>query len=125
MPFTPPEMAPRRGGIVVKIGGSTLGAHDTTLQDLVSLQHDGNLPVVVHGGGAMITRWLDIHQIKSRFVRGLRVTDQESLEVVTAVLAGVVNKELVAGINGLGGRAAGFSGADGCFLTGRVQDPAL
>lgn len=112
-------------GIVVKIGGSTLGAHDTTLMDLVSLQAGGRIPVVVHGGGAEITRWLNIHGLASRFVRGLRVTDPESLAVVTAVLAGLVNKGLVAALQALGGRAAGISGVDGATVAGTVRDPEL
>lgn len=111
--------------IVVKIGGSTLGAHDTTLLDLVTLQRNGLEVVVVHGGGALITQWLEIHQIPSRFVRGLRVTDQKSLQVVTAVLAGLVNKDLVATLQRLGGRAVGLSGVDGGLVCGRVQDPEL
>ena len=111
--------------IVVKIGGSTLGAHDTTLEDLVALQRQGVNTVVVHGGGATISQWLKIHDIPSEFVRGLRVTDAAGLEVVTAVLAGLVNKTLVAGILALGGRAVGLSGVDGGLIEGRVQDPAL
>ena len=102
--------------IVVKIGGSTLGSHDTTLEDLVSLQRAGALPVVVHGGGKTISEWLQKQGVETRFVRGLRVTDRQSLDVVVAVLAGVVNKELVASINALGGRALGLSGADGCMI---------
>ncbi|MEK7215379.1 MAG: acetylglutamate kinase [Chloroflexota bacterium] len=111
--------------IVVKIGGSTLGAHDTTLEDLVTLQRQGTIPVVVHGGGAAISHWLKIHDIPSTFVRGLRITDAAGLEVVTAVLAGVVNKTLVAGLLALGGSAVGLSGVDGGVVEGRVQDAAL
>jgi len=111
--------------IVVKIGGSTLGSHDTTLEDLVSLQRERTLPVVVHGGGRTITEWLERHRLATRFVRGLRVTDAESLRVVVAVLAGLVNKELVCAIQALGGRAVGLSGADGCLIEARVRDPEL
>lgn len=111
--------------IVVKIGGSTLGAHDTTLRDLVTLQQQGTSAVVVHGGGPIISRWLDLHQIPSQFVRGLRVTDGAGMEVVTAVLAGLVNKQLVSTLQGMGGRAVGFSGVDGGVLTGRVRDREL
>lgn len=111
--------------IAVKVGGSTLGEHDTTLQDLVALQKEGARLLVVHGGGALITRWLAIHNVESRFVRGLRVTDAQALPVVTAVLAGLVNKELVAQINGLGGRAVGLSGADAGLICAHIQDPEL
>ncbi|MBI2885939.1 MAG: acetylglutamate kinase [Chloroflexi bacterium] len=111
--------------IVVKIGGSTLGAHDTTLEDLVALQRQGTVVIVVHGGGAVITEWLKKQGVPTRFVRGLRITDGESLQVVTAVLAGLVNKDLVAGLQALGGRAVGISGIDGGLIQGRVQDPEL
>lgn len=108
--------------IVVKIGGSTLGNHDTTMEDLVELQRQGQSVVVVHGGGKVITEWLAKQGVSSRFVQGERVTDQATLEVVIAVLAGLVNKELVAAINSLGGRAAGISGVDGALIEGRIAD---
>lgn len=111
--------------IVVKIGGSTLGANDTSLEDIGVLQRDGAAPVVVHGGGAIITQWLGRMGVETRFVRGLRVTDDESLRVATAVLCGLVNKELVAQINRLGGQAVGLSGADGPCVEARVADPDL
>ncbi len=111
--------------IVVKIGGSTLGQHDTTLQDLAGLQKKGITPIVVHGGGKAITQWLDKQGIPTRFARGLRVTDAASLQVVVAVLAGLVNKELVAAINAQGGKAVGLSGADGNLIRARVQDKEL
>ncbi|MDO8687299.1 MAG: acetylglutamate kinase [Dehalococcoidales bacterium] len=108
--------------IVVKIGGSTLGSHDTTMEDLVELQRQGQSVVVVHGGGKVITDWLAKQGVSSRFVQGERVTDQPTLEVVIAVLAGLVNKELVADINNLGGRAVGISGIDGAIVEGRIAD---
>ena len=111
--------------IVVKIGGSTLGSHDTTLEDIVALQREGWRPVVVHGGGATIGEWLDSLDTPTRFVRGLRVTDAESLRVVVAVLAGLINKELVAAIGALGGQAIGLSGADGGLIRVRQLDPEL
>ena len=111
--------------IVVKIGGSTLGSHDTTLEDLVALQGEGWRPAVVHGGGATISEWLNSRATPTRFVRGLRVTDAESLRVVVAVLAGLINKELVAAITALGGQAIGLSGADGGLIRVRQLDPDL
>jgi acetylglutamate kinase len=111
--------------IVVKIGGSTLGSHDTTLEDLVALQGEGWRPAVVHGGGATISEWLNSRATPTRFVRGLRVTDAESLRVVVAVLAGLINKELVAAITALGGQAIGLSGADGGLIRVRQLDPEL
>ena len=110
------------GTIVVKIGGSTLGAHDTTLQDLVALQNRGTNPVVIHGGGALVTQWMEKRGVRPRFVRGLRVTDAPSMEIVVAVL---INKTLVAEIAALGGKAIGISGADGGMLQATVSDPEL
>jgi len=111
--------------IVVKIGGSTLGSHDTTLDDLVSLQKKGLIPVVVHGGGNKITEWLKKIGIATTFVRGMRVTDAATLEVVIAVLAGLVNKELVAEIMSRGGKAIGLSGVDGGLIQAKVENPEL
>jgi len=111
--------------IIVKLGGSTLGEHDTALLDIAALSREGARVIVVHGGGAEITRWLDALQIASHFVDGLRVTDAAALRVVVAVLAGVVNKELVAELARHGVRAAGISGADGGILHAVVEKPAL
>lgn len=111
--------------MVIKIGGSTLGSEDTTLEDLVYLQKQGIPLVVVHGGGKFITLWLAKQGAPTRFIHGQRVTDEPTLEVVVAVLAGVVNKGIVASINALGGKAIGLSGADGPFLIARVKDTQL
>jgi len=111
--------------IVIKIGGSTLGSHDTTLDDLVSLQKRGIIPVVVHGGGNKITEWLKRMGVATTFVRGMRVTDAPTLEVVIAVLAGLVNKELVAAIAAKGGKAIGLSGIDGGLIQAKIENPEL
>jgi len=111
--------------IVVKIGGSTLGSHDTTLDDLVTLQKKGIIPVVIHGGGNKITEWLKKMGVATTFVRGMRVTDAATLEVVTAVLAGLVNKELVAAIMSRGGKAIGLSGVDGGLIRAKIENPEL
>ena len=110
---------------MVKVGGSTLGSHDTTLKDVVALQQEGVKLIVVHGGGNVISRWMERQGAIPRFVRGLRVTDAQSLEVVTAVLTGLVNKQLVASLLSLGGKALGLSGVDGGLLEARVADPEL
>lgn len=111
--------------LVVKIGGSTLGARDTALQDIVALERSGLRPVVVHGGGALISDWLKAHDVPARFERGLRVTDARTLDVVVAVLAGLVNKRLVAALTAAGGRAVGMSGADGGLLKARLLEEKL
>jgi acetylglutamate kinase len=108
---------------VIKIGGSTLGSHDTTLDDIVTLQKRGKPVVVVHGGGKLITDWLTKLGVPSRFVRGERVTDQPTLDVVVSVLAGLVNKDIVASINCRGGQAAGIAGVDGALIEGKIGEP--
>jgi acetylglutamate kinase len=111
--------------IVIKIGGSTLGSHDTTIEDLVTLQKLGKCLVVVHGGGKIITEWLYKQNIVSQFVRGERITDRPSLDVVAAVLAGLVNKEIVAAINSGGGQAVGVSGVDGSLIEGKIREAEM
>jgi len=107
---------------VVKIGGATLGSHDTALADIVELQQRGIPLVIVHGGAKVVTKWLERQGVATRFVRGERVTDETALEMVAAVLGGLVNKEIVAAINDLGGQAVGISGIDGALLQGRIRD---
>jgi len=111
--------------LAIKIGGSTLGKSDTTVEDLVTLQEMGVPMVVIHGGGQAVTDWLSRLGISTSFVRGLRVTDLETLSVVTAVLTGLVNKELVSAIWRLGGKAVGLSGADGCLIEATNKTPEL
>lgn len=111
--------------IVIKLGGSMLGSNDTAISDLVTLQNSGVLPVVVHGGGKEVTEWLKKLSITTRFYNGLRVTDAQTLKVVTAVLAGLVNKELVAAIQAEGGKAVGLCGIDGGLLHAGITDIEL
>lgn len=113
------------GTIVVKIGGSTLGSHDTTLHDLVRLQRQGVNSVVVHGGGKIISDWMAKQGVMPRFVRGLRVTDAPSIDIVVAVLTGLINKNLVASMVELGARSIGISGADDGMLRANIRDPEL
>ena len=111
--------------IVVKMGGSTLGQHDTTLDDLVALQRLGINTIVVHGGGSEITAWMQRLGLEARFVDGLRVTDQAAMQLALMTLAGKVNKELVAQVAQRGGRAVGLSGVDGQILQARRKDARL
>lgn len=121
---TPAHAAPV-AATVVKIGGSTLGAQDTSLQDIVALQRAGRRPVVVHGGGAMISDWLRRLEIESHFVDGLRSTSPAAMEVVLGVLRGVVNTQLVGQLTALGGRAVGLSGVDGTMVRAERYDERL
>ena len=111
--------------IVIKIGGSTLGSNDTTFEDVVTLQRQGKPAVIVHGGGKVITDWLAKQGILAKFIKGERVTDKPTLDVAIAVLAGLVNKEIVAKINALGGRAVGISGVDGGLIQSEIKNREL
>ena len=110
---------------VIKIGGSTLSSRDTTVEDIVSLQKQGKSLVIVHGGGNTVTDWLKRQGIETKFVHGERVTDLPALEIATAVLAGLVNKEIVAAINNLGGKSAGISGIDGSLIEGKLKNQEM
>ena len=107
---------------VVKYGGHAMGdaalAQDFA-EDIVLLKAVGILPVVVHGGGPQIGAMLKRLGIESRFVDGLRVTDAATAKVAEMVLAGSINKELVAWIERAGGRAAGISGKDAGMVRAR------
>ncbi|MEW6636388.1 MAG: acetylglutamate kinase [Actinomycetota bacterium] len=100
--------------IVVKIGGGALAGG--ALEDLPGVLSGGARVVLVHGGGARLTRMLDALGIPTRFHEGLRVTDEETLEVAEMVYAGGVNKELVRELGAMGVPAAGISGTDGPTL---------
>jgi len=110
---------------VVKIGGSTFGAQDTTIADIVALQRKDVSLVIVHGGGSLVSEWLSREGTATRFVRGERVTDRATLDVATAVLAGLANKELVAAVNNAGGRAVGISGVDGALVRAQVKNEEI
>jgi len=101
--------------LVVKLGGTTIAEQSQVLHEVAAVAR--RRPVVlVHGGGKRITEWLERLGVPSRFEGGLRVTDAQSLEVAAAVLRGVVNSELVAGLRDLGVDAVGLSGVDGGLL---------
>ena len=105
--------------LVVKYGGHAMVdeqlkedfARDITLMKLIGMN-----PVVVHGGGPQINKVLDQMGIQSRFVRGMRLTDAPTMDVVEMVLGGKVNKSIVALINQHGGKAVGLSGKDGSLI---------
>ncbi len=107
--------------VVIKVGGSAIAGG--ALEDLPDLVSAGYRVVVVHGGGLQLTRMLDSLRIPTRFHEGLRVTDEETIEVAENVFAGGVNKSLVRGMGALGVRAAGISGTDGpTLMVEPVQD---
>ena len=100
--------------VVIKVGGGTLAGG--ALEDLPDLLSAGHSVVIVHGGGLQLTRMLDALHIPTRFHAGLRVTDEETMEVAENVFAGGVNKSLVRWLGDLGVQAAGISGTDGPTL---------
>ena len=114
--------------VVVKYGGSALGAEaatDTTLQDVAALRMVGVRGVLVHGGGKHITALLDKLQVPTRFENGYRYTDQAVLETAEMALSAQVNKAIVSRLSQLEVSAVGLSGKDGGLLTAVEKDPAL
>ena len=111
--------------IVVKYGGNAMISPElrrAVMSDLILLTLVGIRVVMVHGGGPEINDMLSRLGHKSRFVDGLRYTDQETMEVVQSVLCGKVNKDLVAQINRLGGQAIGLCGMDGALFQAECLD---
>jgi acetylglutamate kinase len=114
--------------VVVKFGGNAMGDDDAMAdfaRDIVLMRQVGVNPVVVHGGGPMINDMLKKLGIQSTFVRGKRVTDKATVEVVEMILSGLVNKRIVQAINDQGGRAVGISGKDDDLMVCEADDPEL
>ena len=114
--------------VVVKFGGNAMGDADAMAEfarDIVLMKQVGMNPVVVHGGGPMINEMLQKLGIESKFIRGKRVTDQATVEVVEMVLTGLVNKRIVQAIMDEGGRAVGLSGKDDDLMVAEADDPEL
>ena len=117
--------------VVVKYGGHAMGEEASALRfgrDIALLEQVGINPVVVHGGGPQINAMLKRLNVQSTFVHGLRVTDDEMVEVVEMVLAGTVNKQVANAITRAGALAVGISGKDGNLIRARklmrtVKDP--
>ena len=108
--------------IVVKYGGHAMGDPELArlfAQDMVLLKQVGMNPIVVHGGGPQIGQMLKQLNIQSEFIDGLRVTDQQTIDVVEMVLAGKINKEIVSNINAAGGVGVGLCGKDANLITAR------
>jgi acetylglutamate kinase len=105
--------------MVIKYGGAAMadeGLKEGFAMDIVLMKYVGLNPVVIHGGGPQIGQVLQQMGKASTFVQGLRVTDQETMDVVEMVLVGKVNKEIVDLINRCGGKAVGLSGKDGGLI---------
>lgn len=105
--------------IVIKYGGHAMsdpGLKEDFARDIALMKFVGLNPVIVHGGGPQISQVLSRMGIESTFVRGMRLTDEATMDVVEMVLGGKVNKEIVAQINQHGGKAVGLSGKDGGLI---------
>ncbi|HPE06547.1 MAG TPA: acetylglutamate kinase [Smithellaceae bacterium] len=105
--------------IVIKYGGHAMvdeDLKDKFARDVVMMKYIGMHPVVVHGGGPQIGSFLKKLGKESKFVQGMRVTDEETMDIVEMVLVGMVNKEIVGLINQHGGQAVGLSGKDGNLI---------
>jgi acetylglutamate kinase len=117
--------------IVIKYGGHAMGDEDLArafARDIVLLEQTAINPVVVHGGGPQIEAMLKKAGVQSQFAGGLRITDENTLEIVEMVLAGSINKQIVGFINAAGGKAIGLCGKDGNMVIAkkasrRVVDP--
>ena len=105
--------------VVIKYGGNAMineELKNSVMEDITLLKFIGLKPIVVHGGGPDISTALNTMGIKSKFINGLRVTDEDTIKVAQQVLVGKTNKEIVALLNKNGGRAVGVSGIDGGFI---------
>ncbi len=112
--------------VVIKVGGNAIdSARDETLLDIVLLRYVGMQPVLVHGGGPEISAMSERLGLKPTFKKGLRVTDDKTMEVVKMVLTGKVSPDLVAAIHRLGGQAVGMSGEDGPTIIAEPLDESM
>jgi len=114
--------------VVIKYGGAAMtdpALRDKVASDVVLMKLVGINPVVVHGGGPDITRYMERLGMEVRFHQGLRVTSDEAMELVKMVLVGKVNKELVSAINAHGNLAVGVAGDDANMIVARQKDPEL
>ena len=110
--------------VVIKYGGNAMindELKNSVMEDITLLKFIGLNPIVVHGGGPDISKALNDRGVKSTFINGLRVTDEETMSVAQQVLIGKTNKEIVSLLNTKGGVAVGISGIDGRFIKCKKQ----
>jgi acetylglutamate kinase len=110
--------------MVIKIGGHAMvdpGLMEDIVQDVVLLRYVGIHPIIVHGGGPEITQKMEAMGKKSEFVAGLRITDDETMEIARMVLVGNINTRIVSAIGTYGGKGLGLSGKDGRLIMARKK----
>lgn len=115
--------------IIIKYGGHAMGSEDRSIEfarDMTLIKQCNIHPIIVHGGGPQIQEMLDKLNIPSHFINGLRVTSPEAMKIIQMVLAGSINKDIVAMIGAQGGHAVGISGKDGHLIEAvqfKPEDP--
>ncbi len=111
--------------VVIKYGGNAMISEDLknkVMEDITLLKYIGVNPIVVHGGGPDISEALKVYNVESKFVNGLRYTDEKTMEVAQMVLIGKTNKDIVSHLNQKGGNAVGISGIDGRLIECKRYD---
>lgn len=114
--------------IVIKYGGAAMERESlihSVMEDIVLMKYVGMRPIVIHGGGPKVSEWMDKVGKEPEFVEGLRVTDSETLEIAEMVLAGNINKGIVASINQHGGQAIGLCGKDANIIVAEKHTPNI
>ena len=114
--------------IVIKLGGHAMSddfAMRNFARDIVLMKQCNLNPIIVHGGGPAINSFLKKINIKSNFIDGKRVTDEESIPIIEMVLCGNINKNIVSAINTQGGKAVGLSGKDANMIICEPDNPEL
>ncbi len=112
--------------VVIKYGGNAMlneEAKNWTIKDTILLRYVGMKPIIVHGGGPEISLAMEKMGKKPEFIEGLRVTDEETLDIAKMVLVGKINTDIVTKIDSFGGRGVGLSGKDGRLLFARKKAP--
>ncbi len=113
---------------VIKYGGSAMlddSLKSDVIHDIILLKYIGINPVIVHGGGPIITTYLEKLGVKTKFVNGLRVTDKQTMDIVQMVLVGKINQEIVSMLNHFGGKGLGLTGKDANLVIARKIVPEL
>ena len=116
---------PRSDAVVLKVGGSVGSESDAALDAVVAISDAGHPLVVVHGGGPLVGEWAERLGMKTRFIRGLRVTDADTRDLALAVLGGLANGRMVATLIKRGVAAVGLTGIDGGLLRAEREDAEL